>query len=391
MKKAMGLLLAVLMLTGMLAGCSGGGGNVIKVASVSPLSGSQAAMGEAIKNGAQLALEERVEEFKTLGFTLQFSPQDDQADPKVGVSVARKMILDEDLLAVIGHLNSGVAIPSSEVYAEKNLALVSPANTAVAVTERGLKNVTRICARDDGQGPAGAAYMFSEVGVKSVFVINDKTTYGQGVADEFSKYFTQVGGQVLGNEGITPGESDFSAVEEKVRASDAEAVYFGGMYPEGALLVKQFKQKGIDVKFMGPDGLDSAELANIAGDAIIGTYYTTTAADASGSPEGAAFVTKYQDKFKKAPEGYAFYGYDAMNVALNGIKAAIDANGGKKPTRDQVTDAVRQTSGFVGVATKVTFNEKGDNKEGIIFVFRFDEAKYPATIVKAIPAGDFLK
>ncbi len=391
MKKAMGLLLAVLMLTGMLAGCSGGGGNVIKVASVSPLSGSQAAMGEAIKNGAQLALEERVDDFKTLGFTLQFSPQDDQADPKVGVSVARKMILDEDLLAVIGHLNSGVAIPSSEVYAEKNLTLVSPANTAVAVTERGLKNVTRICARDDGQGPAGAAYLFSEVGVKSVFVINDKTTYGQGVADEFSKYFTQVGGQVLGNEGITPGESDFSAVEEKVRASGAEAVYFGGMYPEGALLVKQFKQKGIDVKFMGPDGLDSAELANIAGDAIIGTYYTTTAADASGSPQGAAFVTKYQDKFKKAPEGYAFYGYDAMNVALNGIKAAIDANGGKKPTRDQVTDAVRQTSGFVGVATKVTFNEKGDNKEGIIFVFRFDEAKYPATMVKAIPAGDFLK
>lgn len=390
MKKTVVWLLTAMLLVGALSGCSSGG-NVIKVASVSPLSGSQAAMGEAIKNGAQMALEERAEEFKALGFTLQLAPQDDQADPKVGVSVARKMILEEDILAVVGHLNSGVAIPSSEVYAEKNLAMVSPANTAVDVTERGLKNVTRICARDDGQGPAGAEYMFNEAGAKSVFVINDKTTYGQGVADEFSKHFAEIGGQVLGNEGITPGESDFSAVEEKVRASSAEAVYFGGMYPEGALLIKQLAQKGITVKFMGPDGLDSAELANIAGDAVVGALYTSTAADASGTPEGAAFVAKYEGKFNKKPEGYAFYGYDAMNVALNGIKNAIAANGGKKPSRDQVTDAIATTSGFVGIATTVTYNEKGDNLEGVIYVSRFDANAYPATMVKAVPAGDFLK
>lgn len=391
MKKIIAIITAVLMLAAMAVGCSGGKEAVIKVASVTPLSGSQAAVGESIKNGAQMALEERAEEFKALGFTLQFAPQDDQADPKVGVSIAQKLIVDEDLLSVVGHWNSGVAIPSSEVYAKGNLAMVSPANTAVAVTDRGLANVNRICARDDAQGPAGADFLFNEMGCKSVFIIQDKTTYGQGVADEVKKRFEEIGGQVLGYEGITPGESDFSAVEEMVRASGAQAVYFGGIYPEGSLLIKQLKEKGIDIKFLGPDGMDSAEVINIAGDAAIGTYYTSLASDISTTEAGAKFVAKYKEKFKKAPEAYASYGYDAMNVALNGILAAAKENGGKKPTREQVVAATRATSGYKGLATNVSFNGIGDNTEATVYVLGFEEAKYPAKVAKSIPAAGYLK
>jgi branched-chain amino acid transport system substrate-binding protein len=373
-------------------GSSGsGGGNVIKVATVTPLSGSQAAVGESIKNGAQMALEERKEEFKALGFDLQIAPQDDQADPKVGVTVAQKLIVDDNILAVVGHWNSGVAIPSSEVYAQKNLAMVSPANTAVDVTERGLANVNRICIRDDAQGPAGADFAYNELGAKTGFIIHDKTTYGQGVADEWKNRYEAIGGKLLGYEGITAGESDFSAVEELVRAAGPDIVYFGGIYPEGSLLIKQLKEKGIDVKFMGADGMDSAEVITIAGDSAIGTYYTSAAADINSTPEGKAFADKYTKKFGKQPQAYSGYGYDAMNVALDGIIKAINENGGEKPDRDQVTAAVRTTSGFVGVSTNVSFDAKGDNTEATVYALTFEEAKYPSAVVKMIPAGEYLK
>lgn len=396
--KKMSRIALVFLLIFSVAGCSGAAkttsgekGPIIRIASVTPLSGSQAAVGESIKNGAQMALEERVEEFKKLGFDLQFAPQDDQADPKVGVSVAQKLIVDNDLMAVVGHWNSGVAIPSSEVYAKGNLVMVSPANTANAVTDRGLPNVNRICARDDAQGPAGADYAFNEMNAKTVFIIQDKTTYGQGVADEFKKQYESIGGKVVGYEGITPGESDFSAVLEKVRATKAEAVYFGGIYPEGSLIMKQLKEKGIDVKFIGPDGMDSAEVIKIAGDAAIGTSYTSLAADVSGTPDGKAFVDKYKQQFNKAPEAYSSYGYDAMNVTLNGILTAIKDNGGKKPSREQIVAAVRATNGFKGLATKVSFNKIGDNTEATIYVLSFKEAKYPAEVAKQIPAIGYLK
>ncbi|MEA4928016.1 MAG: branched-chain amino acid ABC transporter substrate-binding protein [Candidatus Limiplasma sp.] len=394
MKRAFSLLvsltLALTLLAGSVPAVAEAALPVIKIASVTPLSGSQAAMGETIKNGIELALSQRVEEFKALGFDLQFSPQDDQADAKVGVSVAQRLIEDKDILAIIGHYNSGVAVPSSEVYNQGGLAMVSPANTATSVTDRGLPIVNRICARDDAQGPAGADFLFG-LGLTSVFIIQDKTTYGQGVADEFQKRFQAIGGTVLGYEGITAGEADYSAVEEMIRATGAQAVFFGGIYPEGGLLIKQLKEKGIEVAFLGPDGMDSAELVSIAGDAVIGTYYTSVAADISGTEKGAAFAAAYTAKYNKHSEGFAAYGYDAMNVALDGIKKAIADNGGALPTRAQVATAIRATSGFEGVATNVTFNSIGDNTEATVYVLGFKAAAYPPEVIKAIPVAEYLQ
>lgn len=394
MKKAVSLLLTLtLALTlgaGSVSAVAEAALPVIRIASVTPLSGSQSAMGETIKDGIELALNERVEEFKALGFDLQFSPQDDQADPKVGVSVAHRLVEDKDILAVIGHYNSGVAVPSSEVYNQGGLVMVSPANTATSVTDRGLPTVNRICARDDAQGPAGADFIYG-LGLTTAFIVQDKTTYGQGVADEFQKRFEAIGGTIVGNEGITAGEADYSAVEEMIRATGAQAVFFGGIYPEGGLLIKQLNEKGIAVTFLGPDGMDSAELVSIAGDAVVGTYYTSVAADISSTEKGAAFAAAFTAKYGKKPEAFAAYGYDAMNVALDGIKAAIAANGGALPTREQVATTIRATSGFQGIATNVTFNSIGDNTEATVYVLGFDTAAYPPKVIQAIPVKDYLK
>lgn len=391
------LLVYVLLLTftlGMLGGCASkakttddsAAANVIKIASVTPLSGSQAALGEQIKLGAQMAFDEKKAEIEKLGFKLEFAPQDDQADPKIGVAVAQKLLADKDVLAVDGHFNSGVAIPSSEIYAKDNLCMVSPANTAVGITDRKLPSVNRICARDDVQGPLGADFAAKDLGAKKIFIIHDKTTYGQAIADEVKKQAPVDGMEVVGYEGITPGESDFSGVLNKVAVVKPDVVYFGGIYPEGSLLIKQMSDKGIKAKFIGPDGMDDPEEVKIAGNAVIGTFYTSPAADVSRTPAGKAWVDSFTAKFGKAPSNWSAYGYDAMNVILEGIKNAITANGGKKPSRLQVSTAVRAVSGLQGITSVISFDDKGDNKGAKLYVAEFKEAKYPPTVVKEVNA-----
>lgn len=391
--KFLALLLALALVAILASGCGQGGtaGNVIKIASVTPLSGSQAAAGENIKLGAQMAFDERKAEIEKLGFKVEFLPQDDQADPKVGVAVAQKLIADKDVLAVDGHWNSGVAIPSSEVYAKDNLCMVSPANTAVQVTDRKLPSVNRICARDDVQGPLGADFAVKDLGAKKVFIIHDKTAYGQAIADEVKKRVEADGAAVAGYEGITAGETDFSAVLNKVVGEKPGVVYFGGIYPEGSLLIKQMKEKGISAKFIGPDGMDEAEVVKIAGDAAIGSYYTSPAADITLTPEGKEWAKRFQDKFGKQPANWSAYGYDAMNVIIEGLKKAIADNGGKKPTRQQVCAAVRATKDYKGITSTITFDDKGDNKGAKLYIAEFKEAKYPPTVIKNVSAGEYLK
>jgi len=171
--------------------------NVIKIATMSPRSGPQAALGEQIKLGAELAVEEAKERFKALGFELVLVPYDDQANPDVGVANANRMINDPDILGLVGTLNSGVAIPASEVLARVNLVMVSPANTNPVVTDRKLPNVNRIVGRDDVQGPAAAEFVYNDLKLRRVFVIHDKTAYGQGLAEEFRKRFEALGGRVV--------------------------------------------------------------------------------------------------------------------------------------------------------------------------------------------------
>lgn len=390
-KKSLALLLSGALFAGVLAGCSSnssnsggdsssGGKTVIKIATQTPLSGGSAILGEAIKLGAQLKLEEESAKFEKLGFKLQLEPYDDQGDPKKGVSNANLIGADKDIYGVVGHLNSGVAIPSSEVYEKYHLPMVSPANTAVEVTERGLKSVNRIVARDDFQGPAGAEYAVKKLGAKKAFIIQDKTAYGQGLANEFKKAIESQGAKVVGFEGITVGEKDFNGVINKAKATNPDVIYFGGLYAEGGLIIKQAREKGINVPIMGGDGLDSSGLVDIAGDTVANTYITSVAGDSTKTESGKKFVADYKAKFNKNAESYSVYGYDSMGVLLKGIENAIKENGNKLPSKEKVTEAVRAVKDYKGALTEVSFDDKGDNTKAKVFLYKFDKASYPPAL-----------
>lgn len=373
---------------GLLAGCNssggsegsnggGGSGKVIKIATQTPLSGGSATLGESIKLGAQLALEENKKKFEDLGYKLQLQPYDDQADPKKGVANAQLIGSDKSILGVVGHLNSGVSIPSSEVYEKYKVTMVSPANTATEVTDRGLKTVNRIVARDDFQGPAGADFAINKLGAKKIFVIQDKTAYGTGLADAFKKAAEEAGAEILGYEGITVGEKDFNGVLTQVLSKKPDLVFFGGLYTEGGQLIRQARDKGIKIPFMGGDGMDSSTLVEIAGDSVKDVYYTSVAADASKSTEGKDFSSKYKEKFNKNVESYSAYGYDSMSVLLKGLEAAIEGSDGDLPAREKVAEEIRKIQDFQGVVTKVGFDDIGDNKFAKVYIYKFSEAKYP--------------
>lgn len=389
MKKTFAALLISFLMIGILAACgsnnSGGSGGdltVIKIASQSPLSGGSSVQGEAIKLGGQMALDERKEEFKKLGFDLQFVPYDDQGDQKKGVANAEMIGADKAILAVLGHMNSGVSIPSSVVYEKYNIPMVSPANTATEVTDRKLKAVNRVVARDDFQGPAGAEYAVKTVAAKNIFVIQDKTSYGQGLAEAFKTAAEGLGATIAGYEGITVGEKDFNGVLNQVLSKKPDFIFFGGLYNEGGLIVKQAREKGITVPIMGGDALDSSAMVDLAGDKLVDVLYSSVSTDMTKSNKD--WADKYKEKFSKSVENYSAYAYDAMNVILNGVNKAIKDNGGKLPARDKVRDAVRATTDFEGVATKVSFDDKGDNEYAKVFIYKFEGPTYPGTMISEI-------
>ncbi len=356
---------------------------VIKIVTQSPLSGEQAALGEHIKLGAQLAVEEAIKGFKALGFDLVFVPFDDQAKPEVGVANARNVVSDPDVLLVVGHFNSGVALPASEIYKDSMLAMISPANTATEITDRGYPNVNRVCGRDDIQGPVGAIFAAKDLKAKSVYIIHDKTLYGQGVADNFRDEAKKLGLKILGYEG-TEERANFGPMIIPMKAKNPDLVYFGGIYHQGGLLLKQMREKGVKAFFMGPDGLDSSEMVKIAGDPVVGSYYTTVAGPIDAYPESAAFAKRFKQRFGKEVESFGMYGYDSAAVGLKAIEQAIQEGGGKKPTRAQVSTAVRKLKNFKGITGSISFDGKGDPVKSKYFVLKFEKKQYPGKVVKVV-------
>jgi branched-chain amino acid transport system substrate-binding protein len=342
------------------------GKGTVKIATQSPLSGGQAALGEGIKLGAQLALEKFKGNLEKAGYKVELVPFDDQAKPDVGVANARNIIADKAIMAVIGHLNSGVAIPSSEVYKEVNLTMISPANTNPTVTDRGYANVYRVCGRDDVQGVVGSEFAHATLKVKSVYVIHDKTTYGQGVAEFFKADAEKKGLKVLGFEG-TEEKSNFDPIITPIKAKNPDLIYFGGIYEQAAPFFKQAREKGVKAKFLGPDGLDSSDLTKIAGKTVVGMNYTSVAGPVSVYPQAKAFAEEFKKKFGKNPEPFAAQAYDATAIALKAVEAAT--KGGKAPSRDGITAAVRDVK-HTGITGSVEFDAKGDPKKALYFVLQ---------------------
>lgn len=342
------------------------GGTLIKIATQTPLSGPQSALGTAIRNGAQLALEQFGTGLSDLGFTVELAPYDDQANPDTGAANATQIIADPAVLCMVGHLNSGVMLASMDTYNTGGLAAVSPANTNPQVTTTGYPEINRIVGRDDVQGVVGAEYSFNELGYTTVYIVHDQTAYGQGIAEFFRQQAESLGMTVLGFEG-TEEQANFTSVITPIVAANPDLVYFGGIYSQGGLLLKQLRESGVTAAFMGPDGLDSSEMAELAGDAVTDMYFTTTAGPLSLFPKAADFIADYEERFGEQVQPYAAEGFDSMNICLLAIQAAAEAAGGM-PTRAQVVEAVRATTDYDGITGIKTFNDIGDLEVAQYFV-----------------------
>ncbi len=331
---------------------------VIKIASQSPLSGPQSILGTAIRNGVELAIEQLGAPLAEMGYKIEFVPFDDQAQPDVGVANANILVNDQAILAVVGHLNSGVAIPSSEVYNANNLVMVSPANTNVNITDRGLPTVNRICGRDDTQGAAGASFAASLEGVSSVYVLHDTTAYGQGVAEFFASAAEDAGLTVVNLEGTTE-TANFEGIIQPILALDPDLIYFGGLYPQSGILINQARAAGYEGIFMGPDGFDASDFAELAGTAGVGTYYTTVAAPPTFYPDAAQFIEDYRAKYGEDPQPFAAQAYDSTGIVLEAVMKAAEEAGGI-PTREAVAATVRATEDYDGITGTYTFDDNGD-------------------------------
>lgn len=339
---------------------------VIRIASQSPLSGPQSVLGTGIRNGVELAIEQLSGPLTELGYTVEFVPFDDQATPDVGVSNAQNIVNDGAILAVIGHLNSGVALPSSEVYNDNDLVMVSPANTNVNITDRGYPTVNRICGRDDAQGAAGAQFAATLEGVESVYVIHDTTAYGLGVAEFFQAEAEAQGLVVLGFEG-TEEAANFEGIIQPILALDPDLIYFGGIYSQTGIFINQARTAGYAGLFMGPDGFDSSEFSELSGDAGVGTYYTTVAAPVTIYPDAADFAASYEEAYGEAPQPFAAQAYDATGIVLSAIAGLIEANGAL-PSRAEVAEAVRATEVYDGITGEYSFDDNGDPEIGQYYI-----------------------
>ena len=356
--------LAAIMLT--LAGSAFAQEQVIKIGQTGPLSGPNAFAGKDNENGTRLAVEElNAKKIKVAGKTLKFElvSEDDQCDPKSGVSVAQKMV-DSGIKYVMGPYCSGVAIPTSRVYDDGSV-LVSTVGTNPKVTDGGYKNIFRIVAGDNQIGSGMATYAAKVLKAKTVAVIDDRTAFGQGLAAEFMKEAKNQGLTVVAQEYTTDKSTDFSAILTSIKAKKPEVIFYGGYAPQAAPMVRQMKQLAVTAKMLGGDTLCSPEMGKIGGEAINDVVFCAQGgAMLDKSTDGPAFKAKYKKRFNQDADVYAASFYDqAMFVAQSMSKA-----GSIEP--EKVSIEMRKGS-YKGVAANYAYDDKGNMKQAPITVFTF--------------------
>jgi branched-chain amino acid transport system substrate-binding protein len=316
-----------------------------------PLTGPNAAFGAQLQKGAEQAAADINAAGGVNGEMIKIVLGDDVSDPKQGISVANKFVGD-GVKFVVGHFNSGVSIPASEVYAENGILQISPASTNPTYTERGLWNTFRVCGRDDQQGTVAGQYIFDKFKDAKVAIVHDKTPYGQGLADETKKAMNGLGVNEVIYEGIQPGEKDYSALIAKMKEAGVSIVYFGGLHTEAGLIMRQMADQGLKATLMSGDGITSNELASIAGDAVAGTLMTFPP-DPRNNPAAADAVKKFRDAGFE-PEAYTLYSYSSVQIFADAIKAAGDTDPMK------VAEAMKAKGPFKTVIGDITFDSKGD-------------------------------
>jgi len=323
----------------------------VKIAVGGPITGPSAATGAQMKNGVDQAAADINATGGILGQKIQVSYGDDVSDPKQGVSVANKFAAD-GVKFVIGHYNSGVTIPSSEVYQENGILQITPASTNPTVTERNMWNIFRVCGRDDQQGKVAGGYILNHFKGKKIAFVHDKTTYGKGLADETIKTIQAGGMKGVLYEGINTGDKDFSALVSKIKRSGADLIYWGGLYTEGGLIVRQMRDQGVKAPLMGGDGITSDEFASVGGPGVEGTLMTY-GPDPRNKPEAKNVVEEFRAK-KFEPEAYTLYSYAGVQI----IKQAAEAAKSLDPKK--VAEKMHSGMKFSTVIGDISFDKKGD-------------------------------
>jgi branched-chain amino acid transport system substrate-binding protein len=359
-----------------LAGCGQSGGDEVKIGHAGPLTGGIAHLGKDNENGARLAIEQANEAKVTIdGKVVKFAlvAEDDQADPKTGATVAQKMV-DAKVAGVVGHLNSGVTIPASAIYNQAGIPMITGSATNPKLTEQGFKNVFRVVARDDQQGPAVASYLAQNNKPKVVAVIDDATAYGEGIANEVEKALKAAKIDVLPREKGTDKTTDWKAILTKLRGRNPDAVFYGGMDATGGPLLKQGRELGIKAVFSFGDGACTDKMKELAGDAAEGLLCSQ-----AGIPPQAAdkkFLDAYKKKFNADPILYSPFTYDAANLLIEAMKKA-NSTDPKKYLPEL------QKLSFTGASGPISFDDKGDRKDAEITIFSMKGGKLdPIAVVK---------
>ena len=368
------LRLTALAVAALIAGCGDkpqqNGDPVVLIGQASPLTGPQAHLGKDNENGARLALDEINAAGFTLGgkkVVLEMKSEDDAADPKTATTVAQKLV-DEGVAGMIGHLNSGSTIPASRIYADAGIPQISPSATAIAYTASGYKTAYRVMTNDAQQGSVLGHFAVTKLGAKKIAIIDDRTAYGQGLADEVEKAAKAAGGEVVAREYTSDRATDFMAILTSIKGKAPDLVFFGGMDPQAAPMAKQMKQLGMRARFLGGDGAQTPKFIELAGADAEGTIASNPGLPLDVMPGGAAFKSKFEAKYGKI-QNYAPYAYDAMYVLTEAMKRANSSDPAKYLAELPKTD-------YQGVTGRVRFDSKGDITGGAVTLYQVKDGKW---------------
>jgi len=339
--------------------------NTIKIGIAGPMSGDQSKMGIDEKNGAELAIDEWNNRGGVLGKKIELLVEDDQHDPKQAVVVANKFVYSQ-VVAVIGHWNSGSSIPASDVYHQAGIPMITPASTNPQLTERGYENIFRICGRDDQQGKVSAQFVLNHNEYKKIAILHDKSTYGQGLADEFKKNLKDLL-DIVYYGGLTQGERDFRGILTTLKEKKPDLIFYGGIYPEAGQLVMQAKEIGLSAPFVSGDGTFDPTFIKIAGNSANGTFLTFSS-DPSGEKEAAQVLDRYHQKYGEHGP-YSLYAYDAANALLRTISDI-------KSTDPQALSRGLHKIQMKGTTGQIQFDSKGDLLVSPYVVWIVKESKF---------------
>ena len=354
----------------LMAGCSSDeeskdGRKVVNIGHVGPLTGPQSHLGKDNERGATLAIDEANQSGIVIGgevIEFRLLSEDDEANPQKG-TVVDERLMDANVAGVVGHLNSGTTIPASKIYFDAGVPQVSPSATAIEFTHQGYETAYRVMANDEQQGKVLGDFAVKTLGAKSIAIIDDRSAYGKGLADEFESAVKQAGGAIMTREFTDKTKIDFTAILTTIKGLNPDLIFYGGMDAQAGPMMKQIKNLGVTANFLGGDGIQTRQFTVLSGAEGEGVYASSPGLPLEQMAGGSEFRDKYKQVYREDIQLYAPYAYDATSVMIDAMKRANSV--------DPATySPLLRGADFLGVTGRIRFDERGDLKGGSISLYR---------------------